>query len=170
MLLDSEYRYCDVSESYEPGLKFVEHISYVTSKAYRILGFIIQSTNAFTNIGFIIHLYRTLVLPHFTYYSLIWTPYLQYNMKRIESLKHKFLSYISYKMRCPLSTYNHNYYHIASASGIYTIASLHRFYEIVFFHGILNDRIKCPAISAELSTRNLSYQLGNSQILTESIH
>lgn len=52
-------------------------------------------TRDFTEIDYIIYLYKTLVLFNLTYCSQIWSPYNKIYSKKLESVRHKFLR--SYK-------------------------------------------------------------------------
>ena len=54
----------------------------------------------------IIHLYKSLVLPILHYASSVWSPYIGYEVKRLEQVHHKFLRYLAFKSGRPMHQHN----------------------------------------------------------------
>ena len=56
-----------------------------------MLGFILRATIDFRDSLSLVSLYKSLVLPHLTYASVIWTPDVNEHFKPIESVQHRLL-------------------------------------------------------------------------------
>ena len=98
---------------------FNHHLNMVISKAKKSLGFIKRITSHFSSVDVIGYLFKSLVLPYFTYASVIWSPYTQSKFDRLNGIIKKFLRYLSFKPGAPMSFDDHNYGSISERSGIY---------------------------------------------------
>lgn len=65
----------DLGVIFTSTLNPFEHISYITSRAHSLLGFIFRSTKHFRSPECLVTLYKSLVRPILDYGSVIWTPY-----------------------------------------------------------------------------------------------
>ena len=59
----------DLGVLIDNSLKFNANVEFIVNKAFRTLGFIMRTTQAFTSITTIVHLYRALVLSQLDYAS-----------------------------------------------------------------------------------------------------
>lgn len=80
-------------------LNFINHINEVINKANKMLGFIIRISKPFRNIKTMYSLYTTYIRPHLEYCTLIWAPFYQCHIDRIESVQNKFFKHINYKFK-----------------------------------------------------------------------
>lgn len=96
-------------------LTFKRHVSYVVEKASRTLGFIFRIAKDFTNVYCVKSLYCSLVRSNLEYCSVVWHPYYQNGIERIESVQRRFIRFAlrrlpwrdpfhlpSYESRCRL--------------------------------------------------------------------
>ena len=90
-----------------------------------MLGFIKRSSKEFKTVDSIIHLYKTLVRPILIYGSIIWSPYRLYLIKELESVQHRLLRYMAFKMGNCMSYDDHNYSDIAALVKLESLKPLH---------------------------------------------
>ena len=81
----------DLGIVYEYNFEFNMHFDSITSKAFRLLGFVKRATKDFKNINSIVCLYKTLVRSNLLYNSQIWSSSYDIYIKKLESVQHKFL-------------------------------------------------------------------------------
>lgn len=138
-------------------LTFKEHISYITSKASRTLGFIFRVAKHFKNIQCLKSLYCTLVRSILECSSVVWSPYYQNSILRIESIQHKFLRFglrhlpwsnphnlPSYEDRCKLI-------------GLELLSVRRDVSKSLFISDLLQSKIDCPSLLSQL-TFNIPYR------------
>ena len=78
---------------FDTKLNFNNHISYVVSKASKCLGFLFRVTKNFRNIHCLKALYCAIVRSILEYASLVWSPYYQNGISRLESVQKKFFRF-----------------------------------------------------------------------------
>ncbi|XP_058828267.1 uncharacterized protein LOC131688131 [Topomyia yanbarensis] len=83
----------DLGVILDSKLTFRDHVSYVTSKASRTLGFIFRTAKNFRNVHCLKSLYCSLVRSILEYASVVWAPFYQNSISRIESVQRKFLRF-----------------------------------------------------------------------------
>lgn len=123
----------DLGVIFDSNLNFISHINYISLKSSKLLSFITRQSIDFKNPSTFRILYLTLVRPILLYASPIWTPRYCTHSKKIESIQHRFLRIIAYKMGCPLDRFDHNYSEIALKVNICSLESLRIYYDILFF-------------------------------------
>ena len=116
---------------YDSKLTFGDHIRIILKKAFKTLGFIHRVTYNFSDIQCIIYLFRSLVMPNLLYCSPIWSPYLGYQIKSLESVQRKFIRFLSFKTDTPMSTYDHDYHLLSEKLNLHTIYSIHRYNDVL---------------------------------------
>jgi len=65
----------DLGILYVPSLNFSPHIDLMTSKAFRVLGFIRRHSVNFISINYLLALFKVLVCSVIEYGSVVWSPY-----------------------------------------------------------------------------------------------
>ncbi|CRK86161.1 CLUMA_CG000141, isoform A [Clunio marinus] len=87
----------DLGVIYDHKLNFNDHISYISGKARKMLGFIIRNGKYFKDANTFITLYNSLVRSNIEYASVIWNPHTQLQTNKLESIQHKFLRFLAFK-------------------------------------------------------------------------
>lgn len=77
---------------------FDSHINRITSNAMRVLGFIKRFSGDFKDLRVLKILYCALVRPHLEYCSIVWSPYTEDAIKRIESVQRRFTKFACKRM------------------------------------------------------------------------
>lgn len=96
-------------------LTFKDHVSYIVSKASAQLGFVFRFAKKIKDIYCLKSLYCSIVRPILEYSSVVWSPYYQNEIQRIETVQRKFIRFAlrhlrwrdplnlpSYSSRCQL--------------------------------------------------------------------
>lgn len=74
----------DLGVMLDSKLTYKDHVSYITSKALKSLGFIFRITKHFKDVQCLKTLYCALVRSHLEYAVVVWAPYYQNAIDRIE--------------------------------------------------------------------------------------
>lgn len=105
----------DLGVLIDSKLTFKDHVAYVVSKASSQLGFLFRFAKKFRDVYCLKSLYCAIVRPILEYSSVVWSPYYQNEVQRIESIQRKFIRFAlrhlrwrdplnlpSYRSRCLL--------------------------------------------------------------------
>lgn len=83
----------DLGVLLDSKLSFKEHIAFVASKASKTLGFIFRVAKQFKNIQCLKSLFCSLVRSILEYSSVVWAPYYQNSISRIEAIQRRFVRF-----------------------------------------------------------------------------
>lgn len=83
----------DLGVMLDSKLTFSDHLAYTTAKASKTLGFIFRIAKKFRQISCLKALYCSLVRSTLEYCSVVWSPFYQNSIQRIESVQRKFVRY-----------------------------------------------------------------------------
>lgn len=147
----------DLGVLLDPKLTFKEHIDFIASKASKTLGFIFRVAKNFRNIQCLKSLYCSLVRSILEYSSVVWAPYYQINIFRIEAIQRKFLRFAlrhlpwndpinlpSYEDRCKLI-------------GLELLSVRREVSKSLFVSDLLQSRIDCAQLLSLLNI-NVPYR------------
>ncbi|XP_017466462.1 PREDICTED: RNA-directed DNA polymerase from mobile element jockey-like isoform X1 [Rhagoletis zephyria] len=87
----------DLGVVFDDRFSFNKHISYVTAKAYSVLGFVRRNASKFSDPYTFKLLYSSFVRSHLEYAVFIWRPYNQNAINRVERVQKIFLKFA---LRC----------------------------------------------------------------------
>lgn len=130
----------------------------VVSKACRMVGFIKRASTKF-QVSTILYLFHALGLPILTYSTVIWSPFTQYGIHKLESSRHLILHFVSFKLSMPMSFCDHDYSDVSLVLA-YTssVCSLHSYSNAVYGFKILNGLLQSPELPV-FRQREVSYTL-----------
>ena len=100
---------CDLGVVISFDLMWNNHISKIVAKASIDLYHISHSVNS-NNICILLKTYTTYVRPKLEYNTSIWSPYLNKNIAKIESIQKQFTRYICIRCNVPFSSYHDHLY------------------------------------------------------------
>lgn len=105
----------DLGVMMDAKLDFKDHVAYIVSKASSQLGFVFRFAKKFKDVYCLKSLYCSLVRPILEYCSVVWAPFYQNEILRIEAIQRKFIRFAlrhlgwqdpynlpSYESRCKL--------------------------------------------------------------------
>lgn len=123
-------------------LSFSKHITYICNKASKTLGFLKRNCSEFQNITCLKTLYISLVRSILEYGSIIWSPYVQSDINKIESIQHRFLNFISYKIK------NNEIKHkeLLENLKMHPLLCRRNCLDVLWIYNLLNNKINCPEI------------------------
>lgn len=95
----------DLGVIFDTKLSFDLHYKNITSRAYKILGFISRSLNKFRQLSTYKTLYNTYVRSIIEYCSTVWNPYYNIHSYEIERIQKRFTRMIYRKFHYPYEAY-----------------------------------------------------------------
>lgn len=155
----------DLGVILDTSLTFKHHVSYVVSKASRILGFIFRTAKNFTDVYCLKALYCSLSRSILEYCSEVWSPSYNNGVERIESVQRRFLRFAlrrlpwrnpfrlpSYENRCQLIDLEPLHVRRNTARAL-------------FIADALQGRIDCPTILEQINLYAAPRALRNNLLL-----
>ena len=138
----------DVGVLMQDDAKFSGHCSKAAKKCNQILGQVKRSFN-FKTPKVMLNIYKTYILPHLTYGSVIWRPYLQKDIAVLESVQRRFTKMI-------LGMGHLSYQERLSALNLPSVEERGRREDLVHTYRILNgiDDIGCELFKKASDTHN----------------
>ena len=98
-------QYKDLGVVFDSSHRFIYHIDSIVSRGFKALGFVMRMSKELRNQATIIHLYNTLVRSKVEYATVIWSPYYNQYIEKIEALQHRFTRYLFRKFHIPYMDY-----------------------------------------------------------------
>lgn len=95
----------DLGVTFDSKLSFELHYKNITSRAYKMLGFISRSLNRFRQMSTYTTLYNTYVRSIVEYCSPIWSPYYDIHTQEIERVQRRFTRMVYKKFQFPMASY-----------------------------------------------------------------
>ncbi|XP_015189814.1 PREDICTED: uncharacterized protein LOC107073634, partial [Polistes dominula] len=151
-------------------LCFQGHFDYITTRAYKMLGFIGRATVDFKDLNTLIYLYKSLVLSILCYASVIWSLHSDKYIYQLEKIQHRFLRLLCLRSKRPLDPFEHNYSQSAFSFGLPTLESSRIVADILFGFAVLCGEIDCNYLRGRIVGRALPYTIRNSRLLIELTH
>ena len=85
---------------FNSSLSFSHHVDSVCKKVSRLAGFCIRISRHM-HFSSLLHLFKTLVLPHLTYCAVVWNPCQNGLLDRLDRSQRKISKVLMYRKRCP---------------------------------------------------------------------
>lgn len=134
----------DLGIYFDSKLTFVHHIDLICNRALKLLGFIKRHTKEFSNIIAIKTLYISLVRSHLENCSVIWSPYFQIHIDKVERVQKRFLRYIAFKLNIPIYAVNYN--ETLNILHLHTLEHRRINADIILAYKISNGIVDCPEL------------------------
>lgn len=152
----------DLGVILDSKMTFEYHIDHIVRKALKNLGFIIRTTKDFSSVKSCIILYNSLVRSHLEYAAIIWNPYYQKYIYRIERVQKKFINFINFQFnkRRYFDTYSNNlkFYRVESLENRRSICY------IIFLYKILNNKV-----DSFFCTQSILYAVHNHSVRNQHL-
>lgn len=153
VLLESVTSFKDLGVTFDNKLKFDKHVDRITNKSLQLLGFIRRMTTDFSDPFILRTLYLTLIRSILLYASPVWSPNYKNLAKRIETIQHKFLNFVAWKLHWPLPIYSHDYFQIANFLNLSSLKSVRIFNDIQYLYNLIHNLIDCPELLSKVNWR-----------------
>ena len=99
----------DLGVIFSSQLSFRDHCQYIVGRALKVLGYVLRVSRHFKLSSTVKLLYVSLVRPHLEYAAIVWCPHFMYLSVMVERVQHKFLRFMSFKLKDPMPVTCHNY-------------------------------------------------------------
>lgn len=135
----------DLGVILDSKLTFVEHYNNIIYKATNMLGFIKRFSFHFKDPYTIKTLYVAYVRPHLEYCSILWAPYHESHVNRIESVQKQFLLFALRKLgwtSFPLPSYDSR----CMLINLDTLKKRREFAMVAFINDVIAQRVNTPEI------------------------
>lgn len=149
--LESVSSMLDLGVTFDRKLSYNLHIDNITLKAFRMLGFVKRNTKHIHDTRAILCLYNALVRSILEYCSVIWSPYYNINISRVERVQHKFSTYLLFKHHFPNNDLC--YETRLQLCGLKSLESRRRDAMLLFLYKLLNGMIDCGELTESISFR-----------------
>lgn len=143
----------DLGVVFDSKFKFSSHVAYISSRANKVLGFVIRSSKDFKSITALKVLYYSYVRSILEYASVVWNPKFQYNINILEMIQKKFLKYLVFKIDSIYPEHGSDYAELCTRFGIPSLAARRMLHQLIFLFKLINYRFDCPYLLSMLSVR-----------------
>lgn len=133
----------DLGVIFDSKMTFNKHISYISKKANKMLGFILRTSYPFRDYNTLRTLFMSYVNSLLGFASTIWNPHYIIYMKQIESIQNKFIVYINKKY----FENTRNTHIVKRKLNLISLADRRAIADIKFSFKIINGIINSPAIN-----------------------
>ncbi|KAL4126020.1 hypothetical protein QTP88_010252 [Uroleucon formosanum] len=125
------------------------HIAMITSRAFKVLGFIMRLSKDFKLSKSLKSLYCALVRPILEYGSVVWDPYTVSDINQLERVQLRFLRFCCFVLGIPHLA--HDYTNIANILGLPTLAERRRTLNLKFIRGLITNHIDSPCLLSKIN-------------------
>jgi hypothetical protein len=142
--LESVSQVRDLGVQLDTGLTFVPHINSMVDRALRTLGFVLRLCRSFTKVSTFVNLFTCLVRPQLEYNSVLWSPYYQVHITRIERVQNKLLRFINFKLGIPAADICYD--HLHRECDLTLLSERRIIADMTFLHRLVNGQIDSPQL------------------------
>ncbi|XP_026811172.1 uncharacterized protein LOC113552503 [Rhopalosiphum maidis] len=125
------------------------HIAMITSREFKVLGFIMRLSKDFKMSKSLKSLYCALVRPILEYGSVVWDPYTVSDINQLERVQFRFLRFCCFVLGIPHLA--HDYTNIANVLGLPTLAERRRTLNLKFIRGLITNHIDSPCLLSQIN-------------------
>lgn len=136
----------DLGVMLDSKMAFTEHVSYICNKASKTLGFIFRIGKHFRQTHCLKVLYCSLVRSSLEFCSVVWAPFYQNGIQRIESIQRKFVRYAQRHITWPDPMNPPSYETRCNMLGLDQLSIRRDLAKSLFAADLLQARIDCPAV------------------------
>lgn len=140
----------DLGVIIDSKVRFNEHISMITAKAFATLGFLKRNTNAFQDIYALKSLYCALVRSLLEYAVVVWAPFHAIQANRIEAIQRNFVRYALRVLPWNDSVNLPPYEERCRLIDLDTLAARRKLLQRLFVFGLLNGDVDCNSLVSQI--------------------
>lgn len=157
--LEQSHTIRDLGVTFYSKLRFHEHISNMTAKAFSVLGFIRRHTSNFTDVYTLKTLFCSLVRSILEYAVPIWAPYQATHIIRIERVQRKFIRFALRQLPWNDPVNLPDYQARCRLIGLETLSDRRKNSQRLFIFDVLEGNTDCPELleqtNFQVPSRNL---------------
>lgn len=153
----------DLGITIDNKLTFNKHIERITLKAYRILGLITRTGRDFSNTYSLISLFSAMVLPILEYGTVIWSPFTDTSINKLERVQHKFCKNLLYRNRTRMGINSTE--DVRRVYKINDLVARRKVADLTFFFKSFNGQIDAPDVRSSFELIPTGQNLRHTRIL-----
>ena len=133
----------DLGVTIDSKLTFNIHIQTVTKSALKMLGFILRTCRYFTNIASLKTLYYCYVRSKLEYGSIVWSPFYNEYISKLEQIQRKFLKFLALKLDGVFPQQGTEQSALLSRFDIPSLEFRRKYSSLRFLFKLCNNQIDC---------------------------
>lgn len=98
IVLERPATFIDLGVTFDSKLSFIPHIEAICSSANKMYGFLVRNSWDFNDQDTLKALYFAYVRSKIEYADVIWSPFYDIHIQKLESIQRRFLKFLSFKM------------------------------------------------------------------------
>lgn len=149
--LQRSYKLTDLGIVFDTKLTFNDHITIVTDKAYKSLGFIIRNSKSFTDINTLILLFNAFVRSKLDYAAVVWDPYYEIHKTSIEKIQRCFVKHLWFKSDNVYPEQGMSHSILLNRFNIIPLCTRRQQGNLIFLYKLLNGKVDCPMLINNLN-------------------
>lgn len=157
----------DLGVVFDQALTFCDHVDYITSKANSMVGFIKRNTVEFSNPHSLITLFSALARSLLEYCDIVWCPFYQVHIDRVERVQRRFSKFVFFKMRWNFSP---DYEARCQLLGLVKLTTRRKIHDVMFVRDVLCYHLKSPCLLALIPIYAPERPLRQREFLFRALH
>ena len=159
----------DLGVIFDQTLSFRQHVNYVYTSCLKLCGFIFRTCNDIKNIKCIQTLYHSLIRSRLEYCAIIWNPYYQKDILKLEKIQRRYLKYVYFKIYKQYPRQNLNYSILLSCTNDKSLHYRRLLMGVKFIYNLLHNKISCQQIFSILNFSDRRVSTRNPLLFTNEI-
>lgn len=140
----------DLGVTFDSNMSFVNHISCITSSAFKMLGFVLRCSRPFSNYNTLFLLFNSFVRPKLEYASVVWCPLYATHIDLIEKVQRRFLKSVVYFMDGSYPPRGIPQNHLLQRFSICSLKDRRITHSLLLLYKIINNFTKCPCLLEQI--------------------
>lgn len=167
-VIDTVSEFEDLGIIFDSNFTFKPHVDRLIAKAYSMLAFIKRNCNDFSDPYTLKLLYTSFVRSKLEYGALIWNPFSNIHIARIERIQRRFIYFALPHINLinPLLPYISRCQHL----GLDSLEKRRKVQTMLFIYDLINGNIDCPALLEKISFKIPHISLRHNEIFHVSCH
>ena len=141
----------DLGVKFDSSLTFNYHVNELASSCFKILGFIFRTCKSFKNINTFKSLFYSLIRSKLEYCCIVWSPFYQADISRIESLQRTFLKYLTFICEGSYPARGVEYRLLLNKFDCCSLLNRRLIMCAKFLFDIVNNKVDCSFILAKIT-------------------
>jgi Reverse transcriptase (RNA-dependent DNA polymerase) len=142
----------DLGVLFDVKLTFSQHIINISLKSRKLLGYI-QRNSSFLTSNTLKILYCSIVRSKLEYNSIIWNPYYGIYKDMLETVQHKFLRFVAYRLGIQAVNYTYDYSALCSNLNLTTLNNRRIQADLIFLFKLISGISHAPELLSNINFR-----------------
>lgn len=135
----------DLGVLFDEKMSFSHHYEMLTKRCNKLVGFISRASRDFKSPKSLLALYRSLVMSHLEYASVVWSPQYVTHIDRIESIQRRLVRILTFRfgLKRELTSYEERTRHFK----LDTLEKRRKIQDLIYLHKITSGSISTTILS-----------------------